>query len=63
MLRRHEPAQTMKAAADSVKESVEDNIGKDELPLKLKLKVEVLSESEKTRTKYLTREQNILMFG
>ena len=53
----------MEAAADSVKESVEDNVGKDELPLKLKLKVEVLSESDKTRTKYLTREQNILMFG
>ena len=43
--------------------SVEDNVGKDELPLKMKLKyVEVLSESDKIRTKYLTSEQNVLMF-
>ena len=53
----------MEAAAASVKESVEDNVGKDELPLKMKLKyVEVLSESDKIRTKYLTSEQNVLMF-
>ena len=53
----------MEAAAASVKESVEDNVGKDELPLKLKLKyVEVLSESDKIRAKYLTSEQNVLMF-